>query len=243
MRPDEFFEIIDGIDDDIILDIPENNAEQPTEIVIEGKGTPFWAVALSAACLLCVLVSGVFVIAKIRTSLPVDSGANASASPEDSSFESDPNLNSSDCSDNGDESSDSNSDSLDNEEDEPPRAIVTPDAVETVLSRRILLGKIKAGETIYSEPCMKYNDLDYAVVYIDKCSNITEDDPVYISIWKYVGSDMVCVSETLKITHSEKQEYTIRYTEPCGRHTRCILKKEYKSTSNDYATLDGHWKP
>lgn len=215
MRPDEFFEIIDGIDDDIILDIPDANAEEPTKVVIESKETPFWVVALSAACLLCALVSGVFIIAKIKTSLPVESGANAPASYEDSSFESD---SSSDSSYNGDESTET-------------------------MPGKIFFSKIKAGDTIYSERCIKDNDLDYAVVYIDECSNITEENPVYISICKAVGTDLICVSETLKITSSEKQVHIIRYTEQCGRYSNYRLKREYKSTNYGYATLNGHWKP
>ena len=241
MRPEDFFEIIDGIDDDIILDIPEANAEEPTKVIIESKETPFWAVALSAACLFCVLVTGVFFIAKIKTSLPADSGANASASSEDSSFESDLILISSDSSDNGDESSDSSSDSSDNEDEQMQENKVSDAIAEP--SGRSLFSKIKAGGTIYTQPCIKDNDLDYAVVYIDECSNITEEKPVYISIWKAVGNDMVCVSETLKITRSEKQEHTIRYTEPCGRFSKCTLRREYESTSDDYATLSGHWQP
>lgn len=241
MRPEEFFEIIDGIDDDIILDVPDANAEEPTKVVIESKETPFWVVALSAACLLCVLVSGVFIIAKIRTSLPVESGANAYASSEDSSFEDDSSSDSSDSSDNGDESSDSSSDSSDNE-DESTQEIVVSDEVAEPSGRRIF-SNIKAGETIYTQWCIKDNDLNYAVVYIDECSNITEEKPVYISIWKAVGNDMVCVSETLKITSSEKQEHTIKYTEPCGRFSKCILRREYESTYGGYATLNGHWQP
>lgn len=77
MRPEDFFEIIDGIDDDIILDIPELSAEKPTDI-IRSKGTPFWTIALSAACLFCVLAVGIFVAVKLHNAQPIDSGSDSS---------------------------------------------------------------------------------------------------------------------------------------------------------------------
>lgn len=76
MRAEELFEIIDGIDDDLILDIPRLKSERPTMVVIEHRKTPIWAVALLAACLVCVLAVGVFVAAKLQNGLPVFSGSN-----------------------------------------------------------------------------------------------------------------------------------------------------------------------
>lgn len=67
MRPEELFKIIDGIDDDIILDIPEITAEKPIKVVIESKRTSFWTIAVSAACLLCVLAIGVFIAVKLQS--------------------------------------------------------------------------------------------------------------------------------------------------------------------------------
>lgn len=107
MRPEDFFEIIDGIDDDIILDIPEINAEKPIKVVIENRQTPLRTVVLSAACLLCVLSIGVFIAAKLHNGLPVEPGPNGFSSTEDSSYESNSGSDSSDTSENSSNSSSS----------------------------------------------------------------------------------------------------------------------------------------
>lgn len=208
MRPEELFDIIDGIDDDIILDIPELLQDEPIEIVVESRKTPFWKTALSAACLLCVLVTGVFAAAKIRTEQPVNSGANAPASTD----------------------STSSSDSTDK---------------STVPENRFSTGMI-AGDCIYTQPCAKDNELDYAVVYIDECSDITKENPVYISIWLDADSEPVCVSETLKITRSEPQMYIIKYTRPCIENSPLRLRRvrgAEESVYNNSAKLSGHWTP
>lgn len=93
MKTQELFELIDGIDDDIILDIPQLNAEKPTKITVQ-KRTPVWNYVSIAACFVCVLAAGIFAVTKIygniTTSLPVTpsdmtgSGA-ASSIPENNS--------------------------------------------------------------------------------------------------------------------------------------------------------------
>lgn len=112
MRSEEFFEIIDGIDDDIILDVPEMNSEKPIKVVVEHKRTPLWAVTLSAACLLCVLMMGILLIAKLQSSLPVISGSSDPTTSDDSSNESDSNSSNSDSSDSSDENSDPEQDDV-----------------------------------------------------------------------------------------------------------------------------------
>lgn len=208
MRPEDLADIIDGIDDDIILDIPELNGEEPLELVIESKAASFWKAALSAACLLCVLVTGAFAVAKIRTGQPVNSGANAPASIDSTS------------------SPDSTDKSTDPE-------------------NRFSTGMI-AGDFIYTQPCVKENDFNFAVVYIDECSDITEEEPVYISIWLDAGSGSVCVSETLKITRSEPKMYIIKYTRPCLGNSPLRLRRVQgaeESVYNKNAKLSGHWIP
>lgn len=88
MRSEELFEIIDGIDDDIILDVPEADAQRPIEIVVEsssGRRTSFLKLALSAACLVCVLAVGTFAAVKLRDVLRTESGSSDPVISDDSS--------------------------------------------------------------------------------------------------------------------------------------------------------------
>lgn len=84
MKPEELFELIDGIDDDIILDIPQLNAEKPIEITVKNKRFPLWRYIGTAACVICVLAIGIFAVAKIQgnitTSLPVDTSETVTSS-------------------------------------------------------------------------------------------------------------------------------------------------------------------
>lgn len=109
MRSEELFEIIDGIDDDIILDVPEADVQRPIEIVVENSGgrrISFLKLALSAACLVCVLAVGTFAAVKLRDVLRTESGSSDPVISDDSS----------------DSSSDSNSsDSSDPQTSEPER--------------------------------------------------------------------------------------------------------------------------
>lgn len=204
MRPEDLADIIDGIDDDIILDIPELIYEEPIEVVIDSKPVMFWKAALSAACLLCVLVTGAFAVAKIRTGQPVNSGTNAPTSMG---------------------------------------SVSGTDSTDSSPQNRFSTGE-KAGDCIYTQPCVKDNDLNYAIVYIDECSDITEDSPVYISIWLDAGSEPVCVSETLKITRSEPQMYIIKYTRQCVGNSPLRIRRDVgEGIYNDKATLSGHWIP
>ena len=105
---------------------------------------------------------------------------------------------------------------------------------------------IIAGDCIYTQPCVKDNDLDYAVVYIDECSDVTEEEPVYISIWLDAGSEPVCMSKTLKITSSEPQMYIIKYTQLCIGYSPLRLRRVQgaeESVYNNNAKLSGHWIP
>lgn len=206
MRPEDLADIIDGINDDIILDIPELNSEEPIEVIVDSRETPFWKMALSAACLLCVLVTGVFAAAKIRAGQPVNSGTNAPASMN---------------------------------------GVFISDSADSSPRNRFSTGE-KAGDCIYTQPCVKDNDLNYAVVYIDECSDITEEEPVYISIWLDSGSESVCVSETLKITRSEPQAHIIKYTRQCIGSSPLRIRRESggeESVYNKNAKLSGHWIP
>lgn len=212
MRAEEFFEIIDGIDDDIILDVPELTDEEPTKVVIESKAVPFWKIALSAACLVCVLASGVYVVAGIKSGLLSNSGANAPASSGESLPENSLGL-----------------------------------YAETGLpdENRFSTGE-KAGDCIYTEPCFKNNERGHAVVYIDECFGITEDEPIYISVRADAGGNSVCVSETIRITCSEPQVHIIRYTDLYDKRSPLRLVKERDPESgeyNDNAVLSGYWEP
>lgn len=212
MRAEDFFEIIDGIDDDIILDVPELTDEEPTKIVIESKAAPFWKIALSAACLICVLFSGVYVVAGIKTGILSNSGANAPASSGESLPENSLGL----YADAG-----------------------LPD------KNRFSTGE-KAGDCIYTEPCFKNNERGHAVVYIDECYGITEDEPIYISVRADVGGNSVCVSETIRITRSEPQVHIIRYAGLYDKRVPLRLVKEQDPESgeyNDNAVLSGYWEP
>ncbi len=111
MRPEDIFDIIDGIDDDIILDIPALNAEKPMQVVVKSKRTPLWAVTLSAACLLCVLAAAVFFIARSRSEW-IDPSPYGPTSSDDSSYQSDTSSSDSDSSDNSDDSSDQSSEPI-----------------------------------------------------------------------------------------------------------------------------------
>lgn len=111
MRPEDIFDIIDGIDDDIILDIPELNSEKPLKVVVKDKRTPIWAVTLSAACLICVFAAAVFFIARFRSDW-IDPNPYDPTSSGDSSYQSDPSSSDSDSSDNSDDSSDQSSDPI-----------------------------------------------------------------------------------------------------------------------------------
>ncbi len=208
MRPEDLADIIDGIDDDIILDIPELIYEEPIEVVIDSKPVMFWKAALSAACLLCVLVTGAFAVSGIRTGQTVNSGANAPASID---------------------------------------STLSPDSTDksTTPENRFSTGMI-AGDFIYTQPCVKDNDHNYAVVYIDECSGVTEEEPVYISIWLDAGSEPVCVSKTLKINSSEPRMYIIKYTRPCLGNSPLRLRRVQgaeESVYNNNAKLSGHWIP
>lgn len=75
MRAEELFEIIDGIDDDLILDIPRLRSERPIKVVIEHRKTPVWALVLLSACLVCVLAVGVFFAAKLQGNKIIDPGS------------------------------------------------------------------------------------------------------------------------------------------------------------------------
>ena len=85
MRAEEFFEIIDGIDDDIILDVPDANAERATRVVIEHKKTPILAIALLAACFVMILVLSVFVAAKLQSNRLITSEDPGNSDSSDSS--------------------------------------------------------------------------------------------------------------------------------------------------------------
>lgn len=119
MRPEDIFEIIDGIDDDIILDIPELNAEKPMRIAVKTKQAPLWAVTLSAACLLCVLAAAVFFIARSRSEW-IDPNPYGPTSSDDSSYQNDTSSDSSDNSDSVESSVPESSDpELDNNSKDP----------------------------------------------------------------------------------------------------------------------------
>lgn len=88
MKTEELFEIIDGIDDDIILDIPHLNAEKPTKIVVKSRRTTFWSYVGTAAGLVCVLAIGIFAAAKLQGSQPIDSGTSNTTFSKNNSYES-----------------------------------------------------------------------------------------------------------------------------------------------------------
>ena len=123
MRAEEFFKIIDGIDDDIILDVPDAKTERPTKVVIEHKKTPIWTIALLTACFVLVLVMGVFVAAKLQ--------ANKIITSEDPG-----NSDSSSVSDNSDSSDSSNS---------------VPDEDEYVLDKKVL-DNVRLINPMYEQP-------------------------------------------------------------------------------------------
>lgn len=233
MRPEDLFELIDGIDDDIILDAAKVNNEEPTEVVIGRGRTPFRVAALSAACLLCVMVSGVFVVARLRSGLPTNSGSNSPTASAESSFES---ASSSDSSD--------NSYDLKEEFKFYSNILIKPEKrFDCVLEEYV------AAQTLV---CVKDDDLAFAAVYIDSAHNITEDSPVYITIWKEDGGERICVSEPLIITSSEPQKHYVAYTKPCGRSSRCFLTIQYKgeaqykeetTTHIGSASINGYWEP
>lgn len=91
MKAEELFEIIDGIDDDIILDIPHLNAEKPTKIVVKSKRTPFWSYVGMAAGLVCVLAIGIFAAAKLQGSQPIGPGTSGTTFSQNNSYESNSN--------------------------------------------------------------------------------------------------------------------------------------------------------
>lgn len=88
MSGEELFEIIDGIDDDIILDIPRSKSIRPTMVLVERIKTPIPTFALVAVCMICVLAVGVFFAAKLHNIPPVDSGSDYSVYSDSSSDES-----------------------------------------------------------------------------------------------------------------------------------------------------------
>lgn len=96
MRSEELFEIIDGIDDDIILDVPEADVQRPIKIVVEKGGrTSFWKLALAAACLVCVMTVGIFAAVKLHGISSTESGSgdpviSDNRSDDSSSSSSDP---------------------------------------------------------------------------------------------------------------------------------------------------------
>lgn len=89
MRAEDFFNIIDGIDDDIILDIPELNTEKPIRLAAEPRKTPIWAMALLAACFVLILVMGIFVAAKLQSNSIIDPSSYNPAESDQSSDSSD----------------------------------------------------------------------------------------------------------------------------------------------------------
>lgn len=112
MRAEDLFELIDGIDDDIILDIPRLKSIKPTKVIVEHTKPPVWAVALLAACLVCVLAVGVFFAAKLQSGPPVYSDNPGLSNDSDSTSSSDSDSGSSDISETS-QSSNSDSDSSD----------------------------------------------------------------------------------------------------------------------------------
>lgn len=66
MKTEELFALIDGIDDDIILDIPCLNAEKPKTLVVKSRHIPFRSIAGVAACFICTLAIGIFAVTKIQ---------------------------------------------------------------------------------------------------------------------------------------------------------------------------------
>lgn len=65
MKTEELFKVIDGIDDNIILDIPQLKAEKPSKITLK-KHAPVWNYVSIAACFVCALAVGIFAVTKIH---------------------------------------------------------------------------------------------------------------------------------------------------------------------------------
>lgn len=83
MKAEDFFKIIDGIDDDLILDAKNPASEEPEKVVVVERRTPIWKIALSAACLISVLTAGVILATTLRGKLPVENISDPAVSVGD----------------------------------------------------------------------------------------------------------------------------------------------------------------
>lgn len=88
--------------DDIALDILESDGQKPLKVVVENRRTSLWKVALSAACLVCVLAVGTFAAVKLHDVLQTESGSSDPLTSDESSSSS----SGSDSSETSDQSSD-----------------------------------------------------------------------------------------------------------------------------------------
>lgn len=68
MTKKRFLEIMDEIDDDLIENYLEIPAEEknPQKIYLSENHTPFWKPAAASAAIICVIMTGVFALVKIR---------------------------------------------------------------------------------------------------------------------------------------------------------------------------------
>lgn len=105
-----------GANDDISLDITMIDDQKPLEVVVESRRASLWKLAVSAACLVCVLAVGIFAAVKLRGISSVESGSNDPTSSDNISDES---------SDNSfDDSSSSTSDTSGSSENEKIEAAI-----------------------------------------------------------------------------------------------------------------------
>lgn len=110
---------------------------------------------------------------------------------------------------------------------------------DTVLTDGIEFSYLTPNWAYRSDPVEKNDDENYAVVYVF-CRNISEENPLFISIQKYINGNPVYIG-TLYVTDNSARTYRIDYKEEIKRGDELFL---YISTKTDeIVRADGKWLP
>lgn len=114
-----------------------------------------------------------------------------------------------------------------------------PDKFDTVLTAGIDFSYTSPDWPYSSDMVEKNDDANYAVVYV-ACRNISEENPLFISIKKYIDGNPKYIG-TLYVTDNSARTYRIDYEEEVKKGEEVFL---YMSTKSDeIMRADGKWLP
>lgn len=114
-----------------------------------------------------------------------------------------------------------------------------PNKFDAVLTAGNDFSYLSSNLSYYSDSVEKKDDENYAVVYV-ACRNISEENPLFISVKKYSNGNEVYIGN-LTVTDSDARTYRIDYNEEIKRGDKLFLT--IVTRTEEPARADGKWLP